>query len=54
MYLLWALKNIGIKANKDMAAFFAKPIDLRIFVKIRENWRSNARDLKGFGYINKD
>lgn len=45
-----ALKKIGIQANKDMEQFLAKSIDLRLFVKVRPQWRSNPRDLKGFGY----
>ena len=48
-----ALRRIGTQANKDMETFLAKPIDLRLFVKVRDKWRSNSRDLKGFGYNQK-
>jgi GTP-binding protein Era len=45
-----ALKHVGIDARKDMEAFLSKKVYLELFVKVAENWRSNDKTLKRFGY----
>lgn len=45
-----AIKKMATQARKDMEIFLAKKVFLETFVKIREKWRSNDRDLKNFGY----
>jgi GTPase len=45
-----ALKHVGIDARKDIEAFFSKKVYLELFVKVAENWRSNDKTLKRFGY----
>ncbi len=46
-----ALKQVGIKARKDMEKFFEKKVFLKMFVKVNPGWRENKRELKRFGYI---
>lgn len=48
-----ALKQVGIQARLEMEKFFGKQIYLETFVKVNKNWRSDARQLKRFGYNNK-
>lgn len=48
-----ALKNVGIQARMEMEKFFGKQIYLETFVKVNKNWRSDARQLKRFGYNHK-
>jgi GTPase len=45
-----ALKNIGIKARKDIEEFLGKQVYLEMFVKVDKDWRNNKRELKRFGY----
>ncbi len=45
-----AIKRVGIEARKDLELFFDKKIHLELFVKINKDWRSNAQQLKRFGY----
>lgn len=45
-----AIKRVGAEARKDLEKFFDKKIFLELFVKVNKNWRSNARQLKRFGY----
>jgi GTP-binding protein Era len=45
-----ALKNVGIAARRDLEHFFKKKIFLKTFVKVKEDWRDDARTLKEFGY----
>lgn len=45
-----ALSRVGKEAREDLQKFFDKPIYLRLFVKVRKDWRRNERDLKRFGY----
>lgn len=44
------IKKVGIQARKDIEAFSGKHIYLQLFVKVRDNWRNNLKDLKHFGY----
>ncbi len=48
-----ALKKVGIMAREDMEKFFGKQVYLEIFVKINKDWRSNAFQLRRFGYNQK-
>lgn len=48
-----ALKKVGIEARADLEKFFGKQIHLETYVKINKDWRSNARQLKRFGYKEK-
>lgn len=48
-----ALKKVGIIAREDMEKFFGKQVYLEIFVKINKDWRSNAFQLRRFGYNQK-
>ena len=47
-----ALKRVGVEARKDLEKFFGKQIHLELYVKVNKNWRSNANQLKRFGYNN--
>jgi GTP-binding protein Era len=44
------LKKLGMKARKDIEAFFGKQVMLKTFVKVEKDWRNNLRDLNAFGY----
>ncbi len=48
-----ALKRVGSEARKDLEVFFDKQIFLKLFVKVNKNWRSDARQLRRFGYDSK-
>lgn len=48
-----ALKRVGIEARADMEKFFGKQIHLETYVKVNKDWRSNARQLRRFGYDNR-
>ncbi len=47
-----ALKRVGVEARKDLEKFFGKQVHIELYVKVNKNWRSNARQLKRFGYNN--
>lgn len=48
-----ALKKVGVEARADLEKFFGKKIHLQLFVKVNKNWRSNAYQLRRFGYDQK-
>ncbi|NAY92195.1 GTPase Era [Muricauda sp. JGD-17] len=48
-----ALKKVGVAARKDLEKFFAKQVHIELYVKVNKNWRSDARQLRRFGYNNK-
>jgi GTPase len=48
-----ALKKVGMQARADLEQFFAKQIHIEIYVKVNKDWRSNAYQLKRFGYKQK-
>jgi len=48
-----AIKKVGIEARADLEKFFGKQIHIEMFVKVNKNWRSNAYQLRRFGYDNK-
>lgn len=45
-----ALKKVGIRARKDIEELTGRPAFLRLFVKVREDWRNRDSFLKTFGY----
>lgn len=45
-----AIKRIGEKARIDIEKFIDKGIYLKLFVKVKENWRDEENVLKSFGY----
>ena len=45
-----ALKRVGVEARKDLEKFFDKQVYLELYVKVNKNWRSDARQLRRFGY----
>lgn len=45
-----ALKRVGVEARQDLEKFFGKQVHLELYVKVNKNWRSNANQLKRFGY----
>jgi GTP-binding protein Era len=45
-----ALKRVGTSARIDMEKFLQKKVFLELFVKVHENWRDDAQQLKRFGY----
>lgn len=48
-----ALKKVGVQARVDLEKFFDKQVHLEIFVKVNKDWRSNAFQLRRFGYNQK-
>lgn len=44
------LKKVGTAARLDMEKFWDKKVYLGLFVKIKENWRNDDRQLRYFGY----
>lgn len=45
------LKKVGQAARADIERFIEHPVYLELWVKVRENWRRNERDLREFGYL---
>ena len=45
-----ALKRVGVEARQDLEKFFGKQVHIELYVKVNKNWRSDARQLKRFGY----
>jgi GTP-binding protein Era len=45
-----ALKRVGTESRKDLEVFFDKKVFIELFVKVNKNWRSDARQLRRFGY----
>ncbi|WP_300434028.1 GTPase Era [Christiangramia sp.] len=48
-----ALKRVGVEARKDLEKFFGKQVHLELYVKVNKNWRSDAQQLRRFGYTDK-
>lgn len=48
-----AIKRVGMEAREDLEKFFGKQIHIELYVKVNKNWRSNANQLKRFGYNQK-
>jgi GTP-binding protein Era len=45
-----AIKKLGTESRKSIETFLEKKVFLELFVKIRDNWRDDERQLKHFGY----
>ena len=48
-----ALKKVGMQAREDLEQFFGKQIHIELCVKVNKDWRSNAYQLRRFGYNQK-
>lgn len=48
-----AIKRVGMEARADLEKFFGKQIHIEMFVKVNKDWRSNAYQLRRFGYNQK-
>lgn len=48
------LKKIGSKAREDMERFFGCRINLRLWVKVKEDWRQRPEVLTSLGFDKKD
>ncbi len=48
------LKKIGIDSRKDIEELIETHVNLRLFVKVRRDWRQNAMMLKDLGYTDRD
>ena len=48
------LKQIGIKSRKQIEELLGEKVNLKIWVKVQRNWRSDPRFLKQIGYNSKD
>ncbi len=46
------IKDIGIKARKDIEELLNKHVYLELFVKVEKDWRNEEASLKKFGYKN--
>jgi GTP-binding protein Era len=44
------LREIGALAREDLEAFFGVKVYLQTWVKVKENWRQSAAQLRNFGY----
>lgn len=44
------LKNIGVKARKDIELMLGDRIYLELWVKVQPNWKDRKVDLQAFGY----
>jgi len=45
-----SLTKVSKEAEEDLEKFFGKKVFLKLFVKVKKDWRKKERDLKGFGY----
>ena len=45
-----ALKRVGTAARKDIETFLNKPVFLKLFVKVRSDWRNRDVFLRSYGY----
>ncbi len=48
------LKKIGTESRKDIEELIDARVNLKLFVKVRRDWRQNPLMLKDFGYVEKD
>ncbi|MBO5629868.1 MAG: GTPase Era [Aeriscardovia sp.] len=49
-----ALKRVSTDARKSLEKFFGKTIYLETFVKVDKDWRNSDKELRNFGYDQKD
>ncbi len=45
-----SLSKVGKEAREELEKFFDKKVFLKLFVKMRKDWRSKENDLRRFGY----
>ena len=45
-----ALKSVGIAARRDIEAFLGRGVYLKLFVRVRKDWRNQDHFLRSFGY----
>lgn len=45
-----ALSKVGKEAREELEKFFDKKVFLKLFVKVRKDWRKKENDLRRFGY----
>ena len=48
------IKEIGSMARIDIEKMVDKKVNLKLFVKTKENWRDSEFLLKNFGFISDD
>ena len=48
------LKQIGIAARQEIEALLGEKVNLRLWVKVQKNWRSDPVFLKSIGYNAKE
>lgn len=48
------LKKIGSSARFDIEKLLSIPVNLKLWVKVKEDWRNNLNSLNEFGYNQKD
>lgn len=48
------IKEIGTKARIDIEQMLGKKVNLKLFVKTKENWRDSDYLLKNFGFVTED
>ena len=48
------LKNIGTKSRLDIEKLLDRKVMLKLFVKVREDWRNSASTVKSLGYSQED
>lgn len=46
------IKEIGTQARLDIEKMLGKKVNLKLFVKTKENWRDSDYLLKNFGFVN--
>lgn len=44
------LKQVGTLARRDMERFFGGRVNLKLWVKVKENWRNHQSALRAMGY----
>ena len=44
------LKGIGMAARKEIEGLLGCPVNLKTWVKVKENWRDSDMALSNFGY----
>lgn len=49
-----ALKRVATDARRELEKFFGKRIFLEIYVKVDKDWRNSDKQLRRFGYDQKD
>ena len=48
------IKKIGTYARQDLEEILGQKVFLKLFVKVREDWRDSRNFLRDFGYNSKD